>query len=247
MVASCLLSSSILRATVRHRVAAGYTVTPDRVAPHLPTGLVPDTWDGHAYVCLVGVQLIRVRVLGLAGPGFRRVPAVELQVPVRPTGADDERRGTITLHAYVSRRLVAWGARLLYGEPATVASMQPVWRRQPEQIEATYRFDCAGREQRLRVVGDKPPVQPAPDTAAAFLMNRSWRYSTDRRDNLRRAPLNRSRGPIYRIQEHHVTVRWGAVYGAEWAFLADQSPAVVLFEPGGPMTLGRRAPVNADG
>lgn len=235
---SSVFCSSVLRATVRRRLSVGYAVAAERVAGHLPAGLVPDTHEGRAYVCLVGVQLIRVRVLGLAGPGFRRVPAVELQVPVRE--ADGGRRGTMTLQAYVSRRVVAWGARLLYGEPAAVASMQPVWRERPEQVEATYRFDCAGREQRLRVVGAKPPVRPAPDAPAAFLMDRAWRYATDRRGGLLRARLDRTRESIYRVREQHVTVRWGAAFGDEWTFLADRSPTVVLFEPGGPMTLGWR-------
>lgn len=245
MVASCLAGTAILRATVRRRVAAAYAVAPERVVPHLPDGLVPDTRGGQAYVCLVGVQLTRVRVLGLAGPGFRWVPAVELQVPVQAADGEREGRGTITLQAHVSRRMVVWGARLLYGEPVAVASMQPVWHERPEQVEATYRFDKAGREQRLRVVGEKPPVVPAPDTPTSFLMHRSWRYGTDRHGQLLRARLDRPRGPLYRVREHHVTVRWGAVYGKEWGFLAERTPTVVLFEPGGPMTLGWRARVAA--
>lgn len=237
---SCWFCPPVLQGTVRDRVTVGYAVAPDRVGPHLPEGVVPDTHDGQAYVCLVGVQLLRVRVLGLSSPGFRRVPAVELQVPVRERDSAEGRRGTMTLQAHVSRRLVAWGARLLYGEPVTVASMQPVWRERGEQIEATYRFDCAGREQRLRVVGETPPVESAPDARTAFLMERSWRYGTDQRGRLLHTHLDHSRGAVHRVKEHHVTVRWASVYGEEWGFLAERAPTVVLFEPGGPMTLGWR-------
>lgn len=226
----------ILRATARHRVAAHYAVAPDRVTPHLPAGLVPDTREGQAYVSIVGVRLLKVRVLGLVGPGFRRVPAVELQVPVRPRGGDAEEQGTLTLKAYVPRRLVAWAARGLYDEPVAVASMQPVWKERPETVEVTYRFDRAGREQRLRVRAEKPPVAPAPDTAARFLQHRHWRYGA-RDDTPIRARMERPAGPLYRVQEHHVTIHWASAFGEAWAFLNDRSPDVVLCDPGGTIAL----------
>jgi uncharacterized protein YqjF (DUF2071 family) len=231
----------ILAATARNRIVVSYAVAPDRVAPHLPRDLVPDTRDGRAYVSLVGVELVKVRVLGVVGPGFRRVPAVELQVPVRQ--ADSSRPGTITLQAYVPRRLVAWGGRVLYGEPVEVASMQPVWQERAHTIQLTYRFDRAGREQRLRAVGSKPPVAPAPDTPAVFLMNRDWRFGTRSDGSLVRARIERPVEPVYRVREHHVTVRWASVYGKEWAFLAEAEPAVVFLTPGAPIALHWREAV----
>jgi hypothetical protein len=235
-------SPTILQATARNRVVVSYAVAPEHVAPQLPRGLVPDTRDGQAYVSLVGVELVKVRVLGLVGPGFRRVPAVELQVPVRAVGAS--RRGTITVQAYVPRRLVAWGARGLYGEPVDVASMQPVWREQTDTLAVTYRFDRAGREQRLRAVGAKPPKTPAEDSLAFFLMNRNWRFGRRRDGTLVRARIERAVEPVCDVQEHHVTVQWASVYGKEWAFLDDREPALVLLAPGGPVRLHWRERVK---
>lgn len=226
---------TILEATARNRLVASYAVAPEQVAPMLPAGLTPDTRDGRAYVALVGVELVKVRVLGLVGPGFRRVPAVELQVLVQE--AESSRRGTITVQAYVPRRLVAWGARGLYGEPVDVVSMQPVWRDQTDTTAVTYRFDRAGREQRLRAVGAKPPREPTSDSFAFFLMDRGWRFGTDGKGGRVRARIERSVEPVYDVQEHHVTVQWASVYGEKWAFLRDREPTHVLLSPGGPMAL----------
>ncbi len=225
----------ILQATARNRIVVGYAVAPDRVAPRLPPGLAPDTHDGRGYVSLGGVELVMVRVLGIAGPGFRRVPAVELQILVWEVGS--ARRGTFTVQAYVPRRLVAWGGRALYGEPVAVTSMQPVWQERAETIQLTYRFDRAGREQRLRAVGTKPPVMPAPDAPATFLMDRNWRFGTRRDGALVRSRIERPVEPIHRVREHYVTVRWASVYGDEWAFLGETEPAVVFLTPGAPITL----------
>jgi hypothetical protein len=235
-------SPCILEATARNRIVVGYAVAPERVAPLLPEGLVPDTRDERAFVSLVGVELVKVRVLGVAGPGFRRVPAVELQVPVREDGTS--RRGTITVQAYVPRRAVAWGARGLYGEPVAVASMQPVWRERADTVEMTYRFDRAGREQRLRAVGETPPADLDADTPEAFLMDRGWRYGTRRDGSLVRARIERPVTSVYPVREHYVTVKWGAVYGEEWAFLSGAEPAAVLFSPREPVTLYWRESVT---
>lgn len=237
-------SPRVLEATVRNRVAVGYAVAPSRVASCLPSDLVPDTHKGQAYVALVGEQLVRPRVLGLPIPGVRRMALVELQVPVREATASSERRGMLTVQAFVPRRLAAWGGRVLYSEPVKRAPMQPGRQERVETVEMTYRFDWAGREQRLRVVGQKPPVMPVPEAPVSFLMSRSWRYGTSRAGELLRTRSKRPVTPVYRVEEHHVTVQWASVYGEEWAFLNDRVPATVLFTPGGPIAFGWRKRVG---
>jgi uncharacterized protein YqjF (DUF2071 family) len=211
-------------------------VAPDQVAPHLPDDLVPMTQDGRAYVSLVGVELTKVRVLGLAGPGFRHVPAVELRVHVQPTQGDAEATGTWTLRAHVPRRLVAWGARLLYREPVEVTSMQPIRREPNGHPEVTYRFDWKGREQRLRVRSERTPVTPAPGTLAPSLLHPGWRYTTWN-GTLLRTRIDRPATSIYCVMEHYMTMQWPEVYGEIGHLLADRDPALVLLSPGTPVTL----------
>lgn len=228
----------ILQATARNRVVVGYAVPPNRLAPLLPEGLAPMQHEGAAYVSLVGVELTDVHVLGLAGPGFRRVPAVELRAHVRPSNAPSGPTGTWTVQAHVPRRLVAWGARLLYGESVAVASMQPIRREQDTHVEVTYRFDSRGREQRLRVRADRSPSEAPPGELAARLLRPARRFGTTRSGTLLKTPIDRPEPPAaHRIQEHHVTVQWPAVYGEIGTLLADHAPTAVLLSPGTPVTL----------
>lgn len=227
----------ILQATARNHVVVGYAVDASRVAPLLPNGLVPVEHNGAAYVSLVGVELMKVRVLGLAPPGFRRVPAVELRVHVRPAEAPPDKAGTWTVQAHVSRHLVAWGAQVLYGESVEVTSMQPVRREPTESVVVTYRFDWKGREQRLRVRGEKPPVSPPSEALATILMHPPWRYGRTRNGTLLHTRIERSAAPILRVQEHHVTVQWATVYGEIGQLLQDLDPTLVLISPGSPVML----------
>jgi len=107
----------VLRGIAQNRVVVSYAAAPNQIAPLLPDGLVPHTRDGNAYVSLAGVELTKVRVLGVSGLGIRRVPAVEMRVHVRPADGDADASGTWTVQAHTSRRLAAWGARFLYREP----------------------------------------------------------------------------------------------------------------------------------
>lgn len=234
---SSSLPPPILQGATQNRVVFSYAVAPDHIAPLLPDSLVPRTRDGKAYVSLVGVELTGVRVLGLAGPGIRRVPAVELRVHVRPTQSGPDASGTWTAQAHVSRRLAAWGARYLYHEPVEVTSMQPVRREPMGHVEMTYRFDWKGREQRLRVRGERPPAMPAPDAPALSLLRPHLRYTTTRNGALLRAHIERPAAPIHRVQEHHVTIQWTDVYGKIGRLLSAQDPALVLLSPGAPVTL----------
>lgn len=231
----------ILQATARNRVVVSYAVAPGRVAPLLPDGLVPVVRDGRAYISLVGVELRKARVLGFTGPGVRRIPAVELRVHVRPTGDDSE--GTWSVRVHVSRRLVAWSAHLLYREPVEVTSMQPMRREPLEHVEMTYRFDWKGREQRIRVRGERPPVMPASNALAPWLLRPKWRYTTLQNDRLLRTRIERPASPIHRVQEHHVTVQWADVYGRIGRLLKDQDPTLVIVSPSTPVTLRWRKPV----
>ncbi|MFB6099211.1 MAG: DUF2071 domain-containing protein [Salinibacter sp.] len=226
----------VLEARVRNRVVIGYAVASDQVRPLLPDGLVPVEREGRAYVSLVGVELTNVRLFGLVGLGFRRVPVVELRVHVRREEASPDKVGTWTVRAHVPRRLVAWGGRFLYREPVEVTSMQPVRREQSESVEVTYRFDWRGREQRIRVRGQRPPVAPVPDTLVPFLLRPNWRFRTTRSGALLRTRIDRPSAPILPGQEHHVTVQW-SVYGEFGALLADRSPVSVLLSPGRPVTV----------
>ncbi len=227
----------VLQATARNRVVVSYAVDPAQVAPLLPDGLSPVRNDGTTPISLVGVELTNLRILGVVGPGFRRVPMVELRVHVRPDEAPSGPAGTWTAQAYVPRRLVAWGARWLYGESAAVASMQPIRREQTDHVEVTYRFDRKGREQRVRARGKRPPVMPAPDAQAHVLLRPRWRFSTARDGTLLQSRIERPAAPICRVQEHHVTVQWSAAYGDVGALLQDRSPSHVLLSPRTPVTV----------
>lgn len=233
----------ILRATARNRVVVAYAVSPSRAASILPNGLTPTTHDGQACASLVGVELTDVRVLGLSGPGLRRVPMVEMRVHARLSERPSDATGTWTVQAHVPQRFVAWGGRWLYGEPVRVASMQPVRRERAEHVEVTYRFDSKGREQRLRVRAEKPPAMPSADAASHAVLRPACRFGIDQKDRLLQTRIDRSAAPFHPVCEHHVTIDAPTVYGEAGRLIEGAAPAHAFLSPEEPVALHWRTRV----
>lgn len=101
---------------------AHWAVEPDRVAPLMPAGVRPDTFDGVSYVGLIPFRMV--------GAGFGRGPGVPyfgtfLETNVRYYSVDDEgRHGVVFGSLEASRLLVSLGARAVAGVPYTWAAMR---------------------------------------------------------------------------------------------------------------------------
>src|SRR5271154_3858494 len=112
-----------------------YAVPPAWLAPRLPTGLDLDTRGGQAFVSLVAFDFLDTRVLGVAWPGYRNFPELNLRFYVR-CGAD---RGVVFVREYVPSRLIAFLARTLYNERYARARMSSRVTESPERLSVEHR------------------------------------------------------------------------------------------------------------
>jgi hypothetical protein len=231
-----------LTATWRSLAIITYAVPPERVAPHLPPGVEPDTRGGEAFASLVGFDFLDTRVLGVPWPGYRRFPEFNLRFYAQHDG----RRGVAFYRELVPKRLVAWIARTLYGEPYRAVPMQNTPRITADTLTMTYRFDWKGREQRVRVRGQRPARFPeTEDSTADFFKEHRWGFGTTRGGRPVRYEVLHPRWKIYPVNECHVQLDWGSVYGPEWQFLADADPVSVVLAKGSPVEVYWRTALQA--
>ncbi len=118
-----------------------WRVDPSVVAPHLPVGTWPDTFDGDTFVALVPFEMRSAAVLGSSGvPYFGDF----LETNVRLYSVDDAgRHGVVFASAETSRFLIALVARAAVGvrytwsrQRATVSGAHRTWstrRRWPQR------------------------------------------------------------------------------------------------------------------
>jgi uncharacterized protein YqjF (DUF2071 family) len=205
-----------------------YAVPPALLIPRLPPGLSLDLIDGQAFVSLVAFDFLDTRVLGVRWPGYRDFPEINLRFYVR----HGEERGVVFIREFVPRRLIAFLARAIYGEPYLAAPMQSQIVENDRQISIEHRLTFGGRENRLSITADKPCILAAPDTPEHFFKEHQWGFGLSRRGECIRYHVSHPCWQTYPVRSFELDWDWRAVYGEEFAFLASASPYSVIAAAG---------------
>jgi uncharacterized protein len=217
-----------LTARWSHVLLATFVVPPDLLTPYLPRGLELDLREGHAFASLVAFDFLDTRVLGVAWPGFRSFPELNLRFYVR---RHDE-RGVVFVRELVPKPLVAWLARTLYNEPYVAAPMTSTVVEARESVSVEHRLSFGGRTHTMRAVGTKPAYLPAPTSEEAFFKEHHWGYGKTRSGRTLRYHVWHPVWPVYPVREAHIDLDWAAVYGSAWASMQGATPATVMLAVG---------------
>lgn len=181
-----MADAAFLTAEWRDLVMLNFAVDPAVLLPHVPPGTELDTWNGTAYVSLVGFMFLRTRVLGCAIPWHRDFEELNLRFYVRRPGrpgephveADGYKRGVAFLKEIVPRAAVAMVARRLYGERYEAWPMRHVktipTAGAPGEVGYGVRFRGAWSDLGLHFRGDPAPLVPGSE--AEFIAEHYWGY-----------------------------------------------------------------------
>src|SRR5207302_1000850 len=138
----------------------------------------------------------------------------------------------VFVREFVPRCLVAWLARLLYNEPYRAAPLEATIRDDDAGVSAEYRLQWAGRMHTIRVQGKKPAFRPEEASTEHFFKEHRWGFGVTRRGQGVRYEVVHPAWDIYPVQDYHIELDWGAVYGLEWAFLGRERPDSTVFALG---------------
>jgi uncharacterized protein YqjF (DUF2071 family) len=200
------------RATASQRwsdlVFLHWRVDADQVAPLLPAGLRPDSFDGSSWVGLIPFVLDRATVFG--SPPIPYFGAF-VEVNVRLYAVDAQgRRGVVFVSLEASRLAAVLAARALFGIPY-------LWSHTRLEVAAgEYRYTSTrhlAAHARTRIVARPTGVPVIDDPLAEFLTAR-W------------ALFTRVRGRTIRLRNHHQP--W-TLFTAELISLDDTLLAVAGF------------------
>jgi len=203
-----------------------WAVDPALVAPHLPTGVVPDEFDGATYIGLIPFSMRRIGLLG--GPP---VPyfGTFLETNVRLYGVDQQgRRGVVFCSLEAARLATVAVTRLTVGLPY-------VWSKMSLQRDgATLRYESSrrwpgpkGARTAMEVtVGEA--VQPSP--LEQWLTARWGLFLPDRRGATRYWPNEHPSWPLQAATLVHLDDELVAAAG--FPDVAGRAPDSVLFSEG---------------
>ena len=222
-----------LTARWSHLAILTYEVPPALLEPHLPSGLRLDTRGGRAFASLVAFDFEDTRVGGVAWPGARRFPEINLRFYV----TDGPRRGVVFVRELVPKPLVSWLARALYHEPYLVAPIESRVDEGASEVLAERRLLWRGRHHRVEVNGHKPATRPAEDSDEHFFKEHHWGFGRTRRGHPIGYEVRHPVWDVYPVRSWSLDLDWAAVYGPAWGALAAEKPVSVILAAGSPVSV----------
>ena len=188
----------------------------DRLAP----GLELDRLRGRAFVSLVAFDFVETRVRGVAWPGLRAFPEINLRFYVRR----GEKRGVMFVREYVPSVLVSAVARLRYNEPYRAASMRSVVTGAGDTVRAEHTITAGGRAHTIRVEAVAHARTPGEDSDEHWFKEHRWGYGVSRRGRLLEYEVIHPVWEVRDVRRVEVDVDWEALYGPGWGALGGRAP-----------------------
>ncbi len=192
----------------------------------LPPGLLPDTFDGSAWLGIVPFGMDRIRIHGLfAVPGARAFPELNLRTYVRERGTN--RTGVYFYSLDAGNPLAVTIARTVFHLPYYWARMGMDYSKDPGPLrEIRYRSQRllaparARFQARYRGLGlaSQGPLEH-------FLTSRYALYTSDRTGNLLRGEIHHLPWPLERAEAEFEVNELPAAHG----FLLPDTPPVLHF------------------
>ena len=208
-----------------HLVFIHWRVDPARVAPLLPAGLRPDTFDGTTWVGLIPFVLDRATVFG--SPPVPYLGSF-VEVNVRLYAVDElGRRGVVFVTLDASRLAAVLAARALFALPYVWASTT---LERPAPLEFDYRARRhLDRAASTRIIARATTEPVVGDDLADFLTAR-WALFTAVRGRTIRLRNHHEPWPLVRAELLQLDDTLLASAG--FAELAGRTPDSVLYSPG---------------
>jgi hypothetical protein len=178
-----------LTASWTELLVLNFPVPVDVLARIAPPGTEPDTFDGQAYLSVLGFMFRDARFFGLGLPWHRRFEEVNLRYYVRRETEHGTRRGVVFVREIAPRPLIAATARWIYNESYVTRRMRNNVRLAGPRLAAGDEIDYewqTGRPHKRtwnRMAGRvaAKPLLPAPGSLTEFIIEHYWSY-THRRD-----------------------------------------------------------------
>jgi hypothetical protein len=226
-----------LTAHWRDLVMINWAIAAQRAEPWVPEGCEVDCFQGRTFASLVAFQFRDTRVLGVAVPAHVHFEEVNLRLYVRRIQADGEvRRGVVFIREIVPRRMIAWVARTIYGEPYVRMPMSHQRSIGADgRLHLQYRWGNTrwGRHE-LKATAGARLQELIPDSEPHFIAEHYWGY-TARRGGTSEYRVAHPAWRWRELETLQMQLEMGRLYGPQWADLDEVAPSSQFVAEGSPV------------
>lgn len=230
-----------LEAEWRFLAMLNYKVEPRVLLPFVPMGTEIESWGGDAYVSVVGLMFCNTRVCGLAIPNHRNFEEVNLRFYVRRRTEEGWRSGVVFIRELVPRRMIAWVARIVYGERYSCATMKHDIDAKPcgRVRSIAYSWVCADNPGCLEMSLQDEPSAIKPNSDEAFITEHYWGYVATPNGQTIEYEVRHPRWHVCSARTARLHCDVESLYGAPFAEALNADPASAFFANGSPVEVFR--------
>jgi uncharacterized protein len=228
--------SVFLSAEWRDLVMLNYEVCPPLLQPYVPRGTELDSFEGKAFVSLVGFRFLKTKLFGILPIPFHTdFDEVNLRFYVRRDDAGINKRGVVFIREIVPRRAIALLARIAYGENYIALPMKHKVATNNETVSADYQWKLNGQWCRLRAKAAEPSIQPAEGSLEQFITEHYWGYAAQPHGGCKEYQVVHVPWQVWTAADAGVDGNCEGLYGADFSRILNRQPDSAFIAYGSPV------------
>lgn len=231
-----------LSAEWRNLAMLNYEVDPGILRSRVPHGTEVDSFQGKAFVSLVGFQFLRTKLFGILPVPFHTdFEEANLRFYVRRRERDEVRRGVVFIREIVPKRGVAQIARLVYGENYSCCPMRHDVNADGKCRTAEYQWKLNGDWCTLHVATAGDAAIPKEKSLEQFITEHYWGY-VSRRGGCLEYRVSHEPWRVWTRAAGSFEGNSDLLYGRELGGILRRAPSSAFIAEGSPVVVfaGRR-------
>ncbi len=225
------MARAFLTAEWRKLAMANYIVDPALLQRYLPYKTELDMWNNACYVSLVGFMFVNTRLLGFRIPFHSTFEEVNLRFYVRYKDVDGWKRGVVFIKEIVPKRALTFVANSIYKENYETMPMMHRWETTDSNLTVEYRWKLKEWNS-LEVKCASEAIAIAAGSEEEFITEHYWGYTKIGEQRTSEYGVEHPRWDVYPVQDYAIHVGFGNVYGNQFEFLKNETPASVFLAEG---------------
>lgn len=231
------MTDTFLSARWEDLIMANYAVDPAILEPYLPRGVELDTFQGKAYVSLVGFMFKQTSLFHIPIPFLGTFEEINLRFYVKRVEADGVKRGVVFINETVPFKAVAWLANKLYKEHYMAIPTKNSIRLDDDGKKIRYEWKINKAWNHLSVKAGFDALPMLPGSIEEFIFEHYYGYTKIDSKRTQEYKVNHPRWLVKTVLDYSIDCDFRAMYGDAFAYLQHQQPHSVILAEGSPVTV----------
>lgn len=229
--------SSFMHAEWNDLIFINYEISPELLKKYVPNGTELDLFNGKCYLSLIGFIFENVKIKGVKIPFHSNFEEVNLRFYVKRNDNGIWKRGVVFIKEIVPKRAISLVANTLYNEQYQTLPMRHERTFTENQRIFKYEWKKKGQWNSISARTATEPIAILENSEAEFISEHYYGYTISPGKKTVEYEVTHPKWQQYQVLDYQMTVDFETVYGKEFAFLQDLTPASCFVAKGSKITI----------